>query len=334
MSDQDPPREIVNLVSLLQEQFGWDSHGESYEVIEQWERPRSGSEFFRVRAQRDGPDVVIKRHLDWPEGMAERVYEATNRFAATVDGANLDHGRVIRALGWARNPETIVTPYVEGLDLVSVLRTPTHWAWEDEGELLAAWMVDAGAMLAIYHTDERISPKDRDHVWDEARALGRRVMASEQVEAAFDEMEPESCFKPAFGDYAPGNMHVTEDHHIHVLDGPEQTEHALIHRDLAHFLFETRRQLAGHGYTRTPPVAGQHYGRLAEAFLRGYSAEMPGPELGNADRFLVDLYQLRRSWGMARKRTPDRPTDAWWFASTALSIRWALQRGHSRYPGS
>ncbi len=332
MSRTDSPSEIVDLVSLLQDRFGWEATAETYEVVNRWERPRSGSVFFRLAGHPDGPQLVVKVRRDWSEGTAEHVHLATNRLAETVAHAGLAHGRVVRSMGWATDPETVVMPYVEGLDLVSVLRTPTHWAWQGNGAILSACMADAGAMLAAFHDTEPEEPPGFMPTDAEARAIAARVKASKQIAIALDSIDLGSRFRLSFGDYGPGNLHLTEDRLLYVLDAPESPEHALIHRDQAHFLFETRRQLAGHGYTRTAPVTGQ-YGRLASAFLNGYSNARSGIELNGADESLIDLYQLRRVVGMVRKRLPGRPSDAWWFARTALSLRVGLGRSPGRVQG-
>ncbi len=92
-----------------------------------------------------------------------------------------------------------------------------------------------------------------------------------------------------------------------------------IHRDLGNFIFELRRQLAGRGFTPSPPIPG-NFERLCDSFLQGYS-DARGSTLDDTDLALIALFELRRAAGMARKRFPRRPGDALWFARSAMASR-------------
>lgn len=328
----DPDLEHVSerLVEL-QTRFGWGTDAQRFDPVEGWER-RSGARLDRMKGWPNGPDVVVKRG-EWADGDAERIYTAMDDLAASVTAAATEDGRAVRPLAWGTEPEMVVMPYVEGVDLVSILRVPDHSAWQDEARVLRGWMTQAGIMLASFQArvdaDSTGVETARHDVIEVARKLGV------SIDRVLADVDLATRTGRVFGDYGPGNFHAAPGRVLYLLDPPEKTVPGPVHRDLANFLFELRRQLAGRGYTRSRPVRGRYQG-MREAFLDGYSSEWRGGRLDASDLALIDLYELRRARGMARKRWPDRPGDALWFAGSALRRRWSLTRRRgrlSRSPG-
>jgi hypothetical protein len=221
-------------------------------------------------------------------------------------------------VAWADDPPTIVTPFIDGDDVVSIMRRRDDPAWQDH---MIHWMSQAGAMLSAYHaTEERpATDEEIEEAANDARRVAHRVRVSpDVVREILEGIDPIRRTARSYGDFGPGNLLGTPDGELYLLDPPVQPPRALIHRDLGNFVFELRRQLTGHGFTRHPPLA-ERFPPLREALLDGYSGG--GDRLHRYDLALIALFEARRCAGMARKRFPSRPGDVWWFARSALSRR-------------
>jgi hypothetical protein len=134
----------------------------------------------------------------------------------------------------------------------------------------------------------------------------------------------------SFGDFGPGNLNGNASGDLYLLDPPEDPAVALVHKDIGNFMFEMRRQLAGHGYTRTRPVRGRFL-ELRAAFREGYSA-WSSRVVDGCDQALIALFEMRRARGMARKRFPGRLGDSSWFARSALARRREVARADCSQP--
>lgn len=309
------PSELSQLLVSLQEKFGWATRSESFDLIGLWRRDRSGSAFYHMTGIPDGPAVIVKVVDEWTSRDAESMFHAMVDLADVVEGSGIQGAFGIRPVGWAGAPPLVVMPFVEGTDVVSILRQPGHEAWADVG----SWMTKTGQMLAVYH--ERHRAHATAAAVDDARGLAARLMIGRRsIEETLAEIDPEQRSARSFGDIGPGNLHGASNGDLYLLDPPAESGLALVHRDLGNFAFELRRQLAGHGYTRSRPVKG-HFERLRSAFLEGYSLRSHGGPLTPADESLIALFEARRAMGMARKRIPSRPGDALWFARLAISRR-------------
>ncbi len=298
----DLARELLD----LQVAFDWPDQAPEYELVDTWERARSGSEFHRLTGVPQGPDVVFKTVEGWAPGDASAMFETMTDLADVIDRANLGRAHAIRPLAWGSDPVGLVMPYVEGADVVSILRTPDTANWSQR---ITDSMESAGSILAAYHGAHSMPVTEVD----EAAQLAARF----RIDRTFDPGRESAI---SFGDFGPGNLHLTPDDTLYLLDPPVAPNRARIHRDLGNFLFELRRQLAGRGFTASSPVPG-HFEPLSTAFLRGYEEQRDGPPFDSEDRALIALFELRRSAGMARKRFPGRPGDALWFARAALARR-------------
>ena len=310
---------LTKLVASLQSPFGWPQRSDDYTLASTWVRERSGSSFFHLTGRPNGPDVVVKTVKGWSHQDAQAHYEAMADLARIIEEAGLDDAGGIRPLAWSPVPSMLVMPYVEGLDMVSILRQPAHPAWKGE---LESWMGRAGAMLAIFHRRHHTQPRDDiSAAANEARDLAQRLrLDASVVELLLELVDWRHRCSGSFGDFGPGNLHATPEGRLYLLDPPDAPVTALIHRDLANFLFELRRQLAGRGFTRHRAIPG-HIDRFRRAFLDGYSAHHQEGSLAAPDEGLIALFEMRRSVGMARKRFPRRPGDAIWFARSALARR-------------
>jgi aminoglycoside phosphotransferase (APT) family kinase protein len=219
-------------------------------------------------------------------------------------------------------------PYIVGTDLVSLLRDPDRAEWA----YMRHWMRSTGMMLAVFHDSHPTPPAgDIAPAGDEVRDTAQRVkLPAELAESLLSEINWRQRCSLSFGDFGPGNLLGTGDGRVYLLDPPDQPEIALPHKDIGNFIFELRRQLAGHGYTRTKPVRGRFH-ELRDEFLHGYS-EGSARTIDSSDRAMISLFEMRRAVGMTRKRFPDRIGDSVWFARSAVARRREVtraDRGHS-----
>jgi hypothetical protein len=310
------PSDLSRLLLTLQDEFEWATRSESFDLVERWRRDRSGSAFYHMTGSPDGPAVVLKVVDEWTPRDAESMFQAMTDLADVVEGAGIEGAFGIRPVGWAGDPPLVVMPYIEGTDVVSILRQPEHEAWRH----LGSWMIETGQMLAVYHQRHRAHAATAALV-DDVRELAARFRIDRRsIDGTLAEIDPEQRSARSFGDIGPGNLHGASNGDLYLLDPPGASGLALVHRDLGNFVFELRRQLAGRGYTRSRPVKG-HFERLRSAFLEGYSLRSHGGPLTPADEALIALFEARRATGMARKRMPSRPGDALWFARLAISRR-------------
>ncbi len=318
-----PSSELSRLLVSLQDEFDWPTRSQDFGLQELWRRERSGSAFYQMTGVPDGPAVVLKVVDDWTAQDAEAMFRAMNDIADVLDAASIRGASGIRSIGWAVDPPLVVMPYVEGTDVVSILRQPEHEAWAD----VDSWMKTAGQMLAVYH--QRPVADSKGAAVEDARTVAERFRIDRRsIEAILAEIDPEQRTARQFGDIGPGNLHAGSAGDLYLIDPPAESVEALVHRDLGNFVFELRRQLDGRGFTRSRPVEG-HFENLLSAFLEGYSLRSHGGPLTAADRSLIALYELRRAAGMARKRLPGRPGDTLWFARSALARRREIHASRS-----
>jgi hypothetical protein len=316
---------ISEVLGQLQEDFGWSERAERFDLVDTWDRPRSGSLFYRMKGAPVGPDLVVKVVPGWSHGSARRAYRAMADLDEVIASGRLEDARGVRPVGWADDPPLVAMPYVESLDLVSIIRRPTHPAWKN-GDL-ERWIIQAGTILATFH----VTPPAgwRPYVAEaeeEARKVARRLWVSEtEVDRLLAAVRSDGRARRRYGDFGPGNFQCAEDGSLYLLDPPLDDPTSLIHRDISNFLFETRRQLAGRGFTPSAPVRGW-FPDFRDRFLHGYARAVPGFELGPGDEALLALFEMKRAVAMSRKRFPRRATDAVWFARLALRRRRDLRR--------
>ena len=312
--------EASELLLSLQLTFDWTQHDDSFELASAWERPRTGSRFFRYDGSPSGAGVVIKTQESWEGNDARLAYESLADLHAIVTKAGIDHARTLTPLGWTARPPIVVTPYVDGDDLVSMIRQPNHRMWNDDHELLRKWLDTAGAIVSAYHVANRCTDADQQsNALSDTRATARRLgVRKGRISQLLQTIDPETQCATAFEDLGPGNLFVSTDERVYLLDPPTQTLPRLVHRDIGNFLFELRRQLAGRGFTPAPP-ARPEFDELRDAFIERYDSSFSA-----ADRALVALFEARRAAGMARKRFPRRLGDSVWFARLARERRAAI----------
>ena len=178
----------------------------------------------------------------------------------------------------------LVMPYLEGADVVSILRQPDHPAWREN---IVTWMRTAGAMLSTFHIQH---PADGSGAAStEVKELAERF----RIGRTFDGVDWQGRTAGSYGDFGPGNLHASVDGDLYLLDPPLATTSSPVHRDLGNFIFELRRQLDGRGYTPSPPLSG-HFERLCDSFLQGYfDAWEASPD--DTDLALIALFELRRA---------------------------------------
>lgn len=299
--------QVVEALRTAGPDFGLAENG--YDVVDEWERERSGNRFIRLRA-RSGGELLVKTGSSWVEDDARELFEAQKALAETVARADLDSAEAIQPLAWIARPPLFVMPFVEGTDLVSLLRRPERPEWAH----MEKWMTAAGGMLAAFHRAQAVDPGTAVFAEIEETAARMRLDPA-WVRNLLDRIEPADSTFVSYGDFGPGNLIGDERGRVFLIDPPTKPEPALFHRDLGNYVFELRRQLAGRGFSRSRPVPGRFYG-LRQAFLAGYSSY-----LDSTDLTLVSLFEMRRAAGMARKRLPGRPGDALWFGRLALALR-------------
>lgn len=281
--------------------------------------------FYRLRGSTGGPDLVVKVVPGWDTGAPHDAFDAMVDLADVIATAGIEGAHGIRPLAWADDPPLLVMPYVESLDVVSILRQPDHEAWMS-GDLIR-WMERAGAMLAAYHqTPAAGSLDDIQEAESEVRQLARKLRVKQHL---VDEMVTLANWRARsrrrYGDFGPGNLQGAHDGTLYLLDPPEQSHISVIHRDIANFLFEMRRQLAGRGFTPSAPVRGW-YPDFRDRFLHGYVKASPGLAFGPSDEALFALFEVKRAAALAGKRFPKRAGDSAWFARLAIRRRLDLRR--------
>ncbi len=317
-SNQAEPQEsqLVAVLHALSGELSDDGHeDEGFDVIDHWERDRSGTAFYHMVGRPSGTEVLVKTGEGWNPAEAELLYRAMIDLADIVSSSGIERAAVIRPVGWAGSPPAIVMPYVSGTDLVTLLRDDGRHEWAHMG----SWMHCAGAMLAAYHRPH-VEPSASDDSADEVRATGRQMrIPAPRIDRLLERVDRRGGRARTFGDFGPGILLGTADGHLYLLDPPERPSTNLIHKDIGNFMFEMRRQLAGHGFTRSQPVRGRFH-ELRARFLEGYS-DGSGRGVDDCDQAMIALFEMRRGVGMTRKRLPRRPGDAAWFARSAIARR-------------
>jgi hypothetical protein len=308
--------QIAETLRTADDHFGIERVG-GYDIVEEWERTRSGNRFLRFRADPGREELLVKTGSSWTEIDARELYRAQASLADAVDAARLPGAMAIRPGGWTAQPPLLVMPFVEGTDLVTLLRDPDRPEWD----YMPGWMGAAGAMLAAFHHANPARGVEEGEVLLEVEMAARKVrLRPEVVRSLLDGVDVPGFTFASYGDFGPGNLIGATSGDVFLIDPPVDPAPALAHRDLGNFLFELRRQLAGRGYTRSSPVAGR-FDSLRQAFLDGYSGSLASADLG-----LIALFEMRRAAGMARKRLPGRPGDAIWFARSASARRREVRR--------
>jgi hypothetical protein len=269
-----------------------------------------------------GPDLLVKTGPAWVPEEAEILHRAMVDLSDAISSAGIEGAAAIRPLAWSSSPPAIVMPFVEGTDLVTLLRDPEREEWAQ----MRPWMHRTGEMIAVYHASHPAPPgSDIASAADDARKAGRgMLLSSAMIDQLLSRIERSERCALSFGDFGPGNLHGNASGDLYLLDPPEDPTVAFVHKDIGNFMFEMRRQLAGHGYTRTRPVRGRFHD-LRAAFLKGYSARS-SRVIDSCDQALIALFEMRRARGMARKRFPGRLGDSSWFARSALGRRREVAR--------
>lgn len=305
------PEEIATALSEL-------ASGEDPRYIDSWERPRSGTSFFRFSMEPSGRKIVVKSGSGWSAQDASRLFDAQAALARAVSNPVIENAGSLDPIDWMARPPSLVMPDVGGTDVVSILRDPGRPEWES----MKSWMRAAGAMLAGFH---EASPTPSDFDAGEVLTLARRMRVQDGVtHRALEEAVWTERFASVYGDFGPGNLIGVLDGPVYLIDPPVEPGVGPVHRDLGNFAFELRRQLAGHGHTRSDPVPGR-FDPLHQAVIAGY-AERSDAEVGRGDLALIALYEMRRAAGMARKRLATRPLEALWFVRLALARRREILR--------
>lgn len=287
--------------------------GEEFRYIDGWERPRAGTTFFRFAIEPSGRKIVVKTGAEWSAEDAVRLFDAQAALARAISEPTILDAGAIDPISWITDPPCLVMPDVGGTDVVTLLRDPQRPEWES----MTIWMRAAGAMLAAYHAANPSTPDvDLGDVVDTARRMRIR---GDVVHSIVERAKGSKRCAAMYGDFGPGNLIGVLGGPVYLIDPPVSPAPAPIHRDLGNFMFELRRQLAGHGHTRTRPVRGR-FSTLREALIAGYS-EQSGRALEPADESLIAMYEMRRAAGMARKRLFSRPLESVWFARSAVARR-------------
>lgn len=265
------------------------TRSDGYEVLEIWGSRTAA--IYRCRGRGTNEEVVVKVGHGWSAADAERLEERFRTLRSTLDPTLV---RVPEPLGWAGDPPSVCTRYVDGTDLYFMLLDPNHPSWEADGMVPHAVLERCGAALAHIHaTSEEPTRDERRRAFDRARSVAARLRLRP---VGTERLRPVT----GFGDVGPHQFRIGEGGEVWVLDPPADAEPALPHEDVATFVS---------GIDKLVRAASGGRGRratLREAFLDGYARAGDIDPRRADDRWFLRMFETRLSVGTARRRLRDR----------------------------
>ena len=326
--------ELEAVVGGLSSGFGWDLTWNELTVERVWMTPRAGNRFALMNA-RDGADQIVIKHLGARTGGQAGLDPARpSTLAARMDDlADLLEKRCPleahspKSLGWLEEPPVVAAIFIEGTELAKVLRQPDHPSWESPG-VIRSWMKSAGAALAVFHDyGPTGSRSEADAIADLARTLSRYGLSRGRKASLLDYATDPGVLVPRFRDFASSNLLGQPDGRVVVLDPPVDLELAARHRDIANFLFNVQRNLAGFNPAARhapDPARGKP---VRHDFLAGYESQSGFEVEAGRGGALLAMYESVLALAMARRIAAGHPGYKPGFRLRWDAVRWGTKVG-------
>ena len=244
--------DLEPLVLRLRSRFGWDLAWSELTVERVWRTPRVGNRFALLNA-RDGADQILIKHLGARKGRqagldparASKLATRMANLADILEERCPSEAHSPKSLGWLDEPPVVAATFINGIELANVLRQPDHLSWESPS-LIRSWMKSAGAALAVFHDyGPTGSRSEANAIADLTGSLSRYRLSPGNKAALLEYAIDPGVLVPRFRDFASSNLLGQQDGRVVVLDPPIEIELAARHRDIAIFLFNVERNLAG-----------------------------------------------------------------------------------------
>lgn len=315
---------VVAIATEMRDRHNWHGAEGGFSLERSWVNTASQNAFHVVKAIPSGERIVLKMGGQVRRYGPGRIFDSMSDLADALDES--ERGvRGLRPIGWLASPSVVATPYVEGVDLIRLLPHKNHTAWEHESTALGV-VEAAGTALAVFHSSVG-STEGRNYGYpstsDDLKCLSRRlVLPSRTVSMLVSEANIATAVGPAFGDFHPGNIRLSEVGDIYVFDAPPHKGFALVHRDIAYFEFEARKRLAFYGTGRNTYRTQGTERQIRAAFFVGYAAASTFDPARHEARILITAIQARLAGGMARQLVRRRRLrDATWALILAITLR-------------
>jgi len=311
------------LAREMRDKHGWRGARDGFQLQESWVKTSSQNVFHRLTSVPAGEGIVLKMASNGSKEVnADRMADSMLDLADMLDHAG-QGVTSLRPIGWLASPSVLATPYVEGVDLVDLLRDGNRAAWEHE-EIVFDAVRAAGVALATFHASMGdVKVDDRSTARDEAVHLARRLALPPRTASMLrSEADGVATVGRTYGDFGPGNIRLGHSGDVYVLDPPALQRVGLRHRDIAYFDFEVKKNLAGHGGDqRSRPVRGRE-SQIRATFLDGYRAVSSFDPTREAAQAAIAAFQAVRCTAMARKRTRQRRWgDVMWALASTAKLR-------------
>lgn len=316
----DDARTIAFAIATeMAQRFAWRGANEGFCLEGSWVKNSSQNTFYELSMLPAGERIVIK--VETGQSPTASVEQTAQAMADLADALGPIGPGVagLRALGWIESPPALASTYVEGVDLVDLLRGEEHPIWTGDDTPLSA-VEHAGMALAAFHEFRNLDDADQiARVRSSVARLARVLALPPRVASALvREATRASSVGREYRDFGPGNVRVSHGGPVYILDPPVEERHGPRHADIAYFEFEVRKNLAGQVTGQRAQAANASAAEIVVAFGNGYQAVSGfDPERGNA-RALVLAFQAKRAVVMVRKRIRQR---RW------RSAAWALRSG-------
>lgn len=275
------------VVASMAHRSGLLAQDREWEVESEW--PSFSAHFWLLRS--GGDRIVLKLGSNWSGDTVSYVAEENDRVSRLL--AAVGSGRMVMpaVLGVSTDPPALGLEFHSGDPLFSVL---ADLDTTERNDLLAL----CGAGIGAFHSADPATddPASTEAALEELRRAAKRAVVGWSKVAA---IEPGLARARGYR-FSPNDFLVTEEGRLVFLDPPHVRKYDYVHRDLASFLMELHRSLAGEGRP-----SADRLGLLAEtrrAFLDGYRETGPAPLNRSDDALVIDLFQTARISGVLQGR--------------------------------
>lgn len=232
---------------------------DGYDLVDEWSSRTSRLSRFRSSSHLP-PEVVVKVCERWTGADARTSFESARRLAPLAAA----RARVIEFVTWSAEPPALVSEWVGGEELATVVRRSPAAGGADLEALIAA----AGVLLGRAH---RLPIPEGARTKPEGRKPRRRVLSA--------------------GDFAAYNFRLDGAGSLVYIEPPSALRVVSAYRDLAWFVASLHALL---------PERGRLRRALGRAFLGSYRAAV-GTPWGLLDEVHLRAHVLRRRRAGARR---------------------------------